>query len=140
MSTVAASWLLPWKDKRFLLRVLVALVLVPPSGPFLFGRLLVPDIPGPIEWSLIVSMATNASIVSFAVMLFAGLPALALCLRRGWMEYRHFIVGGAVAFSLVNPLFIPMGALEGALLRLILFGAGRWRFTPPGLPTPPTVE
>jgi hypothetical protein len=112
---------------QFMLRLALAYLVVPWSGPAL---------------SLLV-MHGGAGVMpiyalfSFAAMVLPGLPLLYLYARLGWTGFVPFIAGGALCAAATYALvmrgtpsdpamfvfFTLFGVVEGAALRLILYGA-----------------
>lgn len=123
-----------WKSRKFLLRLALAYVVVPPSAPLLLAMWI--SMGRPQSTADLTGIVLIYSIFSLAAMVVGGLPLLALYLWRGWTGYLAF-AGGAAAcaaatyLSFAGPgqnqlwVFTLCGVVEGVLFRVVLFGFRR---------------
>jgi hypothetical protein len=122
-----------WKERRLILRLGLAFILVPFSAPTLMAILMLRDARAMSlgDWAGIVSLYT---IFAFAAMVVLGTPLLLLYSRLNWTGFFAFVAGGAVCAVVTDVLvmqgrmtsqlafFVMFGVVEGLVFRLILFG------------------
>ena len=129
------------RGRRFLLRLVLAYLIVPATAPVLLSLLMMGLSLLMMGRTRLMAFSDWAGIVllyatfCFAAMVVLGIPLLILYARLHWSGFFAFVAGGALSAAATYALvvrghmkpdqlviFTLYGVVEGLALRLILFG------------------